>query len=280
MLPRLLVAAVLIAAGMGAQQRPAAPSKPRIPVVVELFTSEGCSSCPSADALLASLDNVRPTTRGPRRNSSSEIEIITLGEHVDYWDHLGWKDSFSSPLFSTRQQDYGIAFRSGTVYTPQVVVGGRKDVLNLELRDLLAVIAEDSVAPRAETALRLDEDGTLEVTVGKLPQGSHRADVLLAIAESGIETDVRGGENTGRKLKHTAVVRMISKLAELDPGTASEYVAQARINLRPEWKRANVKLVLLVQDRENRRILGAASEPLAAPETSAKGKEKGRRPGR
>ena len=258
MTTRVLLAVLFLAAGAGAQQRAAkAPPRPRIPVVVELFTSEGCSSCPAADDLLARLGDY----------GTPDIEVITLGEHVDYWDNLGWKDTFSSPLFSARQQDYGIAFHNTSVYTPQAVVNGQKEVLGSDSRALTRAFAEVSRAPRAPVELRIASEDMLELHVGRLPAGSHAADVLLAIAESNIETDVRAGENNGRRLRHTAVVRLMSKLAELDPAHPGEYAAQARLNLRPEWKRANVKLVLLVQDRETRRILGAASQPLTAPGT-------------
>lgn len=118
--------------------------------------------------------------------------------------------------------------------------------------------------PRAQIEMQLaaDPPDTLQLRVGKLPPGSHKTDVLLAVAESGIETYVSAGENRGRRLRHAAVVRLMSKLAELDPAHSGEYMAVARLNLRPEWKRANVKLVLLLQDKETRRILGAASVPL------------------
>jgi len=251
---RLLVAALVLAAGAGAQQRNGKARLPRIPVVVELFTSEGCSSCPAADDLLARLDK--------HEGVAPNIDIIALGEHVDYWDNQGWKDRFSSPLFSARQQDYGMAFRSANVYTPQAVVNGQKEVLGSDSYAILHAVAEVSRTPRAEIEMRVASADTLQLRVGKLPAGSHKADVLLAIAESGVETDVRAGENTGRRLRHTAVVRLMSKLAELDPAHPGEYVAEARLNLRPEWKRANVKLVLLVQDRETRRILGVGSAQL------------------
>jgi hypothetical protein len=265
---RLLLAVLFFSACAGAQQQrfPRAP-RSLIPVVVELFTSEGCSSCPPADDLLARLDSP-PEPRGKRRSSGRavavppDVEIIALGEHVDYWDHAGWKDSFSSPLFSTRQQDYGIAFRSTMVFTPQAVINGAKEVSGSDSRALLNAVWEASRMARAEVELRVAPKDTVQLRVGRLPAGSHAADVLLAIAESNLETDVRAGENAGRRLKHAAVVRLMSKLAELDPAHPGEYMAEARLNLRPEWKRANVKIVLLVQDRETRRILGAAEASL------------------
>ena len=255
---RLLFAVVILSAGASAQQRAGKATQPRVPVVVELFTSEGCSSCPEADDLLARMDK--------REGVSPNVEIIALGEHVDYWDGLGWKDSFSSPLFSARQQDYGVAFRNTSVYTPQAVVNGQKEVLGSDSYALSRAISEASRQPRAEVQMQLAPQDTLQLRVGKLPLGSHNAEVLLAIAESDIATDVRAGENRGRRLRHTAVVHMMSKLAELDPAHPGEYAAEARLNLRPEWKRANVKLVLLVQDRENRRILGAGSLKLTPPD--------------
>ena len=217
---------------------------PLNPVVVELFTSEGCSSCPPADAVLARLDREG---------------VIILGEHVDYWDDQGWKDRFSSPLFSSRQQDYGAAMRSGSVYTPQAVVNGEKELLGSDARGLEIAIREFNRKPTAEVKLVLGESGTVGLQVGKLPPNSHKADVLLAITESNLETAVGGGENSGHKLKHAAVVRSLSKLAEVDPKKPGDYVAEAKLNFRPEWNRANLKVVLLIQDRDNRHILGAAA---------------------
>jgi hypothetical protein len=212
------------------------------PVVVELFTSEGCSSCPPADRALANFDSA----------------AIILGEHVDYWDGDGWKDRFSSPLFSARQQEYGIAMNNTSVFTPQAVINGERQVLGSDSRALSSAISAASSKQGTPVTLRMI-GGNVSITVGKLPEGSHKADVLLAIAENNLSTNVGAGENAGRVLRHVAVVRTLSKLAELDPSHPGEYTAEARLNLKPEWIRSNLKVVLLVQDKQNRHILGAAS---------------------
>lgn len=236
-----LVCGVLCAAQSRSKAVPVVPSGP---VVVELFTSEGCSSCPAADVVVARFD------RG---------NVIVLGEHVDYWDSLGWRDRYSSPLFSSRQQDYGSAMRTGNVYTPQVVINGEKEVLGSDAGAIQSAISAAARSPRAAVELRVGAEQTIQIKVGKLPPGSHKAEVLLAVTETGLDSSVTAGENNGRRLRHAAVVRTLSRLAELDPASPGEYSAQARLNLKPEWVRANLKLVLLVQDRENRHILGAAA---------------------
>ncbi|MEP6961146.1 MAG: DUF1223 domain-containing protein [Acidobacteriota bacterium] len=246
---------LLVSAGLCAAQT-------AVPVVVELFTSEGCSSCPSADQLLARFDssnagNSRLQSRS--KSGMSNIEVIVLGEHVDYWDQLGWKDRFSSPLFSARQQDYGIALRAGTVYTPQAVVNGQKEVVGSDVRALSSAIVDAAASPRAPVSLEFHGSDTISLKVGRLPPGSGHADVLLAIAENGLESIVGGGENNGRRLRHVAVVRSISRLAELDGSHPGEYSAQARVNFRADWVKSSLRLIVLVQDRDTRRILGAAS---------------------
>ena len=187
------------------------------------------------------------------------VEIIALGEHVDYWDDLGWKDRFSSPLFSARQQDYGKAFRLESVYTPEMVVNGQKEVLGSDARAVQDAISKAAKEPRAQVAISMASAETVAFSVSKLPPGSHEADILLGVAESELSTRVMGGENGGRELRHTAVVRSISNLGRLDPKHPGEYSAVAQLNLRPDWNRSNLKLVLFVQDRTTRRILGAAA---------------------
>jgi hypothetical protein len=231
-------------------------------VVVELFTSEGCSSCPPADQVLSRLEFPRFGNAGRSKQVvvvDPGVQVITLGEHVDYWDSLGWKDRFSSPLFSARQQDYGKAFHLESVYTPQMVINGEKEVLGSDARAVQEAIGEAWRKPLARVSIAMTAAQTVSFSVSKLPVGSHEADILLAVTESGLVTPVYGGENNGRQLRHAAVVRSLSSLGRLDPKRPGEYSAEAQLNLRPDWNRANLKLVLFVQDRVNRHILGAAS---------------------
>ncbi|MCU1339426.1 MAG: hypothetical protein JWO19_5007 [Bryobacterales bacterium] len=237
------------------------------PVVVELFTSEGCSSCPPADQLLSRLDSPRYVPPGSNIAGRAKqaislppgVEVIALGEHVDYWDELGWKDRFSSPLFSARQQDYGKAFHLESVYTPQIVVNGQKEVLGSESRAVQDAITKAAKDPHAQVTLSMTSVQTFSYSVSKLPPGSHEADILLGVAEGRLVTPVYGGENNGRQLVHAAVVRSLTSLGRLDPKRPGEYSGVAQLNLRQDWVRANLKLVLFVQDRTTRRILGAAS---------------------
>jgi hypothetical protein len=229
-------------------------------VVVELFTSEGCSSCPPADQVLSRLAG--PANIGRAKQAIVQVqgvEIIALGEHVDYWDDLGWKDRFSSPLFSARQQDYGKAFHLENVYTPQMVVNGQKETLGSDYRAVQDAIREAAKEPQAHVAITMTSPQTVSFSVSKLPPGSHEADILLGVTESGLVTPVYGGENNGHQLRHAAVVRSLSSLGRLDPKRPGEYSAVAQLNLRPDWNRGNLKLVLFVQDRTTRHILGAAS---------------------
>ena len=240
----------------------AANVSPAQTVVVELFTSEGCSSCPPADQVLSRLE-APSLGRGGRAKQAvvgvQGVEIIALGEHVDYWDELGWKDRFSSPLFSARQQDYGKAFHLESVYTPQIVVNGQKEVPGSDSRAVQEAISKAAKEPQAQVAISMTSAQTVSFSVSKLPPGSHEADILLGVTEGGLVTPVWGGENSGRQLRHAAVVRSISSLGRLDPNRPGEYSAVAQLNLRQDWDRSNLRLVLFVQDRVTRHILGAAS---------------------
>src|SRR4051812_36048975 len=154
----------------------------RIPVVVELFTSEGCSSCPPADAVLQEI--------GSRIGHG--IEVIPLSEHVDYWDHLGWRDPYSSSLFSTRQQAYGSYFKSENVYTPQMIVDGLTQFLGSDSEQARKAIRFAAEQPKASVLIHTAGDkGRVKVRVDQLAEAKvDRADIFLVVTESGLANSV------------------------------------------------------------------------------------------
>lgn len=232
----------------------------RVPVLVELFTSEGCSSCPPADLLLMQLDQT-PALAG--------AEIIALSEHVDYWNYIGWSDPFSSEAYSARQQAYAEALRltggRGDVYTPQMVVDGQFEFVGGNAVKAREAIVQAAVFPKAEVKLSLinaasNDELKLRVHASQLPQvhAQDQAEVMLAIAESNLASSVTHGENSGRKLRHTAVARVLRGLGQFAP-TQKVFETETAIKLAAGWKRNDLRLIAFIQEHTHRRILGAAS---------------------
>jgi hypothetical protein len=180
---------VLSAGAVGAQ---------RAPVLVELFTSEGCSSCPPADRLLEQLD----------------ARAIVLSEHVDYWDRQGWKDRFSSFAFTQRQELYARLFRVERPYTPQMVVDGAIEFLGGDAQRAADEIALAAGQPKIDLRLARTASG-VSVEIAAAPKS---ADVMLALAEASAQTHVGGGENKGLQLRHVAAVRSLRKIASVRRG--------------------------------------------------------------
>jgi hypothetical protein len=230
------------------------------PVLVELFTSEGCSACPPADRLLIELQKSQPVPG---------VKIIALGEHVDYWNRLGWADQFSSADLSERQQAYSVALGNDSAYTPQIVVDGRRDIVGGDQARVLSTIAKSARAPKASVVIsRSDatnkpdaEKSTLHVRVDGLDRtkGYERADVWLAITEDDLESNVLRGENSGHRLRHTGVVRQMQIIGQVDPGKASTFASDATVTLRPAWKRGKLNAVVFIQEHRGMRILGAGT---------------------
>ncbi len=227
-----------------------------VPVIVELFTSEGCSSCPPADALLARLEN---------EQSVPGAEVIALEEHVDYWNDLGWADPFSSKQMTLRQEAYAEAFKRGSAYTPQMVVDGLFEFVGSRSDEARETIATAATRVRAVVAIarppeNSDGKGDWIVSVGRLPPAVHdTAEVWLAVTETGLHSNVEAGENAGRELGHAAVVRQLTKLGIANGSKEEAFAGAARINLRSEWKKENLRVVVIVQEKNSRHILGAGS---------------------
>ena len=208
----------------------------RVPVLVELFTSEGCSSCPSADKLLAEIERTQPVPKA---------EVLVLSEHVDYWNRLGWRDPFSSPQFSRRQSDY-----NAEAYTPEMVVNGRAKFVGNNAREAIAAIQEAANQPRALVTLSRGAGG-LVVNVEGIP-GNADADVYLAMTETGLRSNVTAGENAGRMLDHTGVVRALTMIGRAKGTSFSKQAAFPATG-------AHGRVIVFLQDRRTREILGAGS---------------------
>lgn len=240
---------------LAGQQAGNVAAKPATPVLVELFTSEGCSSCPPADKLLAQL-NARQPVKG--------AEAIILEEHVDYWDDQGWRDPFASAAATQRQKDYAYTIHA-EVYTPQMIVDGRTDVLGNDERAAERAIEKASGAPKTELELSwvgatatMGSPKLLHVRAGKL-SGGDKAEVFMAITESHLHSDVKRGENAGRGLEHDGVVRKLTSLGKTNAGGEYSFDAQSAVKLSPDWKRENIRVVVFVQDVHTRRIYAATS---------------------
>jgi hypothetical protein len=234
---------------------PIASGSGPVPVMVELFTSEGCSSCPPADVLLSKLD----------QQPINGVEIIVLSEHVDYWNSLGWQDPFSSAGFSERQRAYGDAFRTSSVYTPQMIVDGQQQFVGSDEKRARAAIVKAAKETRAKVELQLTSTKELSVTVTDLPQITQddTVEVLLAVTESNLSSDVPRGENAGRSLKHTAVVRHLQTVGEVAAGS-NKFTANAAVPSNTGWRKDNLRIVVFIQERRTRRVLGVASMKVSA----------------
>jgi hypothetical protein len=229
---------------------PAAESvqSPRTPVLVELFTSEGCSSCPPADALLAKLVELQPV---------AGVTVIALEEHVDYWDHQGWRDPFSSADFTARQQRYASLLHIESPYTPEMVIDGRSEFVGNDSERAVHELASASRSPKAPVHVMVKDKSTDRVSLAVNVEATKSSgDVLLAIAETGLASDVARGENAGRNLKHSAVVRKLSTIGKLRSGEA--FSAEPLVKLSKQWKPENLRAVVFVEDGGSRKVLGAA----------------------
>ena len=226
-------------------------------VLVELFTSEGCSSCPPADALLTKLNGAHTET--------GEL-IVGLSEHVTYWNSLGWADPFSQELYTRRQSAYGDRFGLDSVYTPQVVVNGEAQMVGSDGGGVLrAVQASGKAAGKASTVrLRIERASVVgdKVAVtyaveGEVPKG---AEVWAVIADDMASSKVTRGENGGRTLAHVAVARSLVKVGSGHPGSTSFSLPVPEL-LKGEPKTGQ-HLVLFAQEKGVGRVLGVESKGL------------------
>jgi hypothetical protein len=229
----------------------------RTPVLVELFTSEGCSSCPPADALLRKLTAQQPI---------AGAQIIGLEEHVDYWNHDGWTDPYSSPGWTERQQDY-VTLLKEDPYTPELVVDGQRQFVGNDSRQAHAEIEKAASSVKTEvilSAAKPDSNGAqrFSVSVGKLAGGraDDAAEVWLAITEDGLHSAVNRGENAGRVLQHVATLRSLHKIGTANAsGGSASFTGDTLVKFSPHWNPEKLYVVVFVQEKKSRKVLGAAS---------------------
>ncbi len=229
-----------------------------VPVLVELFTSEGCSSCPPADTVLAGLE---------RTQSVAGARVVPLGLHVDYWDGIGWPDPFSSAQATQRQRAYA-PLGSGS-YTPQAVIDGRSETIGSRKGMVELAIAEAAKRPHATVAIKLpprtDRAAPLDVMleIGALPPGSASdAEVLVALTQNAVRVDVKRGENAGKVLEHTAVAR---RLVVAGPTSATGASLKASLEVPSGVATKELRVIAFVQERASRRVLGTATRDVEAP---------------
>ncbi|HTW57850.1 MAG TPA: DUF1223 domain-containing protein [Terriglobales bacterium] len=230
------------------------------PVVVELFTSEGCSSCPPADAFLEKLDAGQPLPGA---------KLIVLSEHVDYWDHDGWKDPNSSALLTERQDSYERALGESTPYTPQLIVDGTSEMHLGDAQQVETTLRKAATTPKV--AVRITDvkiDGGADAGIVRahvdtdVNSGPRNADVYAVVALNRVESQVLRGENGGRHLTHVAVVQQLTKIGKLAKGKA--FSQDIQLKLKPGTDPANIRLVVFVQEPGPGRVLGAGMRKPAA----------------
>jgi hypothetical protein len=250
-----VLAARFATIGWCLEKEPSEGRPTRVPVLVELFTSEGCSSCPPADEWLRQLDTTQPVTGA---------QLIVLSEHVDYWDHDGWKDPYSSSASTQRQSEYAHAFRLDSPYTPQAIVNGN---MNLKLDDAQQIrqtfeqAAADSTVPIAVTSVAIDRENPAIVRALVEVNGTasdRSADIFAAVALDHAESVVLHGENHGKHLNHVAVVRQLTRIGKMEKRRTFKKLIELKLNLATDPR--NARLIIFVQEPGSGKVLGAAQQ--------------------
>jgi len=249
MMRTLLISLTVAAIGCIAGGVTYAEDARRGPILVELFTSEGCSSCPPADAWLRAIDASQPLPE----------QLIVLSEHVDYWNHDGWKDPYSSHPLTERQSDYEVILQEDSPYTPQVIVDGTSQAKLGDADEVRKVFEKSAASPKIPVRITSTSLGSGSVRVHVDADGrttTHNADVYIAVALDHAESQVLRGENSGRHLVHTAVVVDLQKIGALKKGSTFSKDVEVKLNSPIDPK--NLRVVAFVQEAGPGKVLGSA----------------------
>ena len=208
--------------------------------LVELFTSEGCSSCPPADAIV---DAVQRQYR--------EKNVLIVGYHVDYWDKLGWKDIFSSPIFTERQEYYSTVFRLNSIYTPQLVVNGEKEFIGSN-KDKLITAIDDELEKKPTLSIKLkanqNQEGKIEAIYSVDSNSSKKDKLILLLLQKAATNNIRRGENEGRTLQHINIVRRFAEF------TTREKEEKVLFDIPAGLKKEDVFVAAFIQDKSSGKI--------------------------
>lgn len=256
----------LAAAALGAASPASGPDPATTPaaeagaghvVLVELFTSQGCSTCPPADRLLTSLAE------------ESAGRVVTLAFHVDFWNSAGWTDPFSAKSWTERQVAYGRRFGLTEIYTPQAVVDGGVELVGSDATRLRAAIQAAAARPGGQIAFDLKPSGSrVEVGIGvTLPESlrGQALDLYVAVFETGLVTAVGRGENGGRTLHDDYVVRSLERVGRVPVSGSLQTRQSASVTLSKDWNPARLGVAVFLQDPKTLEVRGASAKPLAAP---------------
>ena len=227
----------------------------RRPVLVELFTSEGCSSCPPADALLARLDS---------EQSVPGAQVIVLSEHVTYWNHDGWIDPFSSAEWTQRQLGYSTIFKNDS-YTPELVIDGLTNLVGNNPKAVVTEIQKAAAFMKTELTIKsIDADSKkahrFEVAAGKLSEVDPKdsAEVWLAVTEDGLHSAVSRGENAGHELSHVATLRSLRKIGVADANSATSFTSSPEVKFDSKWDPKKIRVTVFLQEKKSRKVIGIA----------------------
>jgi hypothetical protein len=232
--------------------REAAGSSDSRPILVELFTSEGCSSCPPADEFVQKIDRAQPVPGA---------QLIVLSEHVDYWDHEGWKDPNSSATLTERQGAYEHGLGVSSPYTPQIIIDGSSEIRINNPQQMEKVFQQAVETPKVAvriSAVSLDTASQERLRThieADATSDRQNADVYLAIAIDHVESQVLRGENGGHRLTHVAVVQQLTKIGKLQKGRT--FADDVQLKLKPGTDPKNLRLVAFVQTPGPGKLLGA-----------------------
>jgi hypothetical protein len=257
----LLVASMSIAPlslspSLAANQPAPPPDQPPVPILIELFTSEGCSSCPPVDEFVRHIDETQPV---------AGAQLIVLSEHVDYWDHDGWKDKYSSAQFTERQNGYVHAMNLQTAYTPQMVVDGYIELKgsSADIEQTFAKELKVAKIPVRITSAKIDAPSQLRVKIEADAPEKHGGAVWIAVALDHAASQVSAGENSGKQLQHVAVVEELRKVGKLDKG--KPFAQDIAVKLKPDTDPKNLRIIAFIQESNEGKVLGATGVKVSNP---------------